>query len=240
MIELDDRDLGPPAPPLHPLFSEPDRELLLRAEKERAEVGPGEIRPFVRELAERGGVRPCEWAVPMNSYERRELLPALSDGVFLEHLLHCASNINADRPSTYNWAVVHYLAPEARKRWQAYLNRRALYDSNSLYGKMAVREGWAGGRFEPTDTDRAGRDARSVYPVALLNPNAIHRVRYVAGDETLFSLELRGSIQLGALLPAEGDLVSVSGQRYRVGRKHWELVGDEVNVTVRVQAEVAT
>lgn len=99
----------------------PDPELFARAEREREELGDGQVRPFVRELRERGRVTAAEWAVPMNSYERRELLPVLVDSVFLEHLFHGAGNVDQGSPGTYNWALVHENVPEALRRWRGYL-----------------------------------------------------------------------------------------------------------------------
>ena len=94
---------------------EPDPELAARAVRERTEEA-GLVRPFVGELIARGQVTAAEWAVPMNTYERRALLPALVDEVFVKHFLHCASNIGQGEPGTYPWAVVHELVPEAYRR----------------------------------------------------------------------------------------------------------------------------
>lgn len=103
------------------LDDEPDAELLARAQQEREVHGDGVVRPFVRELRERGRVTAAEWAVPMNGYERRELLRVLVDSVFIEHLLHGAGNVEPGSPGTYNWALVHENVPEALRRWRGYL-----------------------------------------------------------------------------------------------------------------------
>lgn len=74
------------------------------------------IRSEIFALRARGNVTWAEWDVPMNSYERDELLPALTDEAFLRHFVYCATQVGHSGPGSYNYAVSSKLAPEAMRR----------------------------------------------------------------------------------------------------------------------------
>lgn len=75
------------------------------------------IRPEVFALRARGNVTWAEWDQPMNSYERDELLPALTNEAFLRHFIHCAENVGWQAlAGSYDYAMSRKLAPEAKRR----------------------------------------------------------------------------------------------------------------------------
>lgn len=95
---------------------EADAELEARAEAERPEYPSAQVRPFVIELANRGRVRAEEWAVRMNSYERRLLVPHLETGVFVQHTEHCLKNCSIREGVSYDDAAINELLPDAIRR----------------------------------------------------------------------------------------------------------------------------
>ena len=106
----------------YPFKDEPPPELLERAARERPEYPSAEIRPFVRELAARGGVTPAEFAVPMNSYERHLLEPVLETELLAGHMEYCAANCRhafshpGGCPASYDDALAMVLVPAAARR----------------------------------------------------------------------------------------------------------------------------
>lgn len=94
----------------------PSPELLERATAERPEYPSAEVRPFVRELYERGRVTAEEWAVPMNGYERELLVPVLELEVFVQMVEHCVANCGRMVGSSYDAALVGRWVPEALRR----------------------------------------------------------------------------------------------------------------------------
>jgi hypothetical protein len=78
------------------------------------------VRPEIQALRRRGNVQWSEMDRPMNSYERDELLPALTDDAFLRLFVHCAKNVAWSGRSAgeagYDYAVSVKYAPEAERR----------------------------------------------------------------------------------------------------------------------------
>lgn len=75
------------------------------------------IRPEIFALRARGNVTWADWDQPMNSYERDELLPALTNEAFLRHFIHCAENVGWEAMvGTYDYSMSRKLAPEAKRR----------------------------------------------------------------------------------------------------------------------------
>lgn len=107
----------------------PPPELVARAFRECDVRGypSAMVRPFVKELVERGDVTAEEWAVRMNSYERSELVPKLRLDVFLKHFEYCLSQCSrcpAAIVSTYDEAVIYELAPDLIRRLRAIIEEK--------------------------------------------------------------------------------------------------------------------
>lgn len=109
----------------YPFDDEPPAALVKRAEREKNEDPGRKVRPFVRELADRGGITPAEWAVRMNSYERRLLEPLLQTELLAGHMEYCAANSgpalrNCADPVTYDESLAMVLVPAAARRLRLY------------------------------------------------------------------------------------------------------------------------
>lgn len=101
----------------------PDETLFERARVEANVFGHLRVRPFVEDLARRGEVTFAEYAVPLNSYEREVLLPALTNDLFIEvteySLRNCAEPLHGRPTVTYDESVIDRYAPEALRRLKA-------------------------------------------------------------------------------------------------------------------------
>lgn len=193
-------------------------ELQQRANRERLDVGGGVVRPLIHELKARGNVTAAEWSLPMNSYERRELLSVLELGPLFDHFLHCASNVDANRLGTYNWSLVHDLVPEMRKRLPHGIPSNL---GNFIYGKLTGSSAYGKAGLTPDGRERATlaeavetTDAalrsihfRSAYPEGVeleIEARAMVR-RTAAGVDGLDwdRRRLAAALRLAPLLPVE-------------------------------------
>lgn len=80
------------------------------------------IRLEVRKLRERGNVSREEWNQPMNSYERKHLIPALDTRTLIEATKHCCKNIWTSE-DIYEGALAKQYVPVLIQRLEALLDK---------------------------------------------------------------------------------------------------------------------